>query len=115
MQRRSLRVILLSLVLLFAQQMAMTHALGHLAGTGNVVAAGQETASSTGKQSLPHSASCPQCSGFAHLGFGVGTSWHFKLDIDAVAAVNALPDTPVACIRTACNFHSRAPPQLIAS
>lgn len=115
MQRRSLRVILLSLVLLFAQQMAMTHALGHLAGSGNVASAAQDAASGSGKKSLSHSTNCPQCSNLAQFGFGLGTSWHFKLDIDAVSAVNALPDTSLACVRTTCHFYSRGPPQLMAS
>jgi hypothetical protein len=115
MQRRSLRVILLSLILLFAQQMAMTHALGHMLGTGNITASSQDTASSTGQKSLPHSASCPQCSSFASLGFALGTAWHINLDIDAVAALNTVPDTSLACIRTTCHFRSRAPPQLLAS
>ncbi|MFD2365656.1 hypothetical protein [Pseudoduganella sp. GCM10020061] len=115
MKRSSLRVILLSLVLLFSQQMAMLHALGHWRAGTNMVAGAQDGAGTAGKKALADSTSCAHCSTFAQFGFALGTPWHTRFDSDAVAARNALPDTPVACLRTVCSFRSRAPPQVLAS
>lgn len=112
MHRRSILSILLSLVLLVSQQMGMTHVLGHWkAGI-----AGAQTASATdggvnsAPKSLAHGSSCAHCSGYAQLGFALGTTWNAHLASDSSYAHYAAAETPVACARSACGFLSRAPP-----
>lgn len=112
MHRRSILSILLSLVLLVSQQMAMTHVLGHW----NAGIAGAQTASATdggvntAPKSLAHGSSCAHCSGYAQLGFALGTNWNAHLASSTTYAQYAVAATPVACARSACGFLSRAPP-----
>lgn len=112
MHRRSILSILLSLVLLVSQQMAMTHVLGHW--NASIAAAQSATATdggvNTAPKSLAHGSSCAHCSGYAQLGFALGTTWNAQLASSTTYAHYAVAETPVACARSACGFLSRAPP-----
>lgn len=112
MHRRSFLSILLSLVLLVSQQMAMTHVLGHWSGgtAGSQSASAQEAGVNTSPKSLAHNNSCAHCSGYAQLGFALGTTWNARLAVDTAYAQYAMAETPVACAHTACGFQPRAPP-----
>jgi hypothetical protein len=111
MHRRSFLSILLSLVLLVSQQMAMTHVLGHWNAS---IAAAQSSATdggvNTAPKSLAHGSSCAHCSGYAQLGFALGTTWNAHLASSTSYAQYAAAETPAACARSACGFLSRAPP-----
>lgn len=94
--------------------MAMTHALGHWTGTASPAASAQD-GNPAGQKRLAHQNGCSHCSAFAQLGFALGTHWNTHFGIDATYALDALPSTPAACLRTVCHFDSRAPPQALTS
>lgn len=111
--RRNFFYVLLSLLLVFSQQMGYSHALSHAsAATGVVQAAAQqeEDAASITKLGLDHN--CAQCLAFAQIASAADTHFHsFPLAANASVAVVHTP-APLDCQRTVCGFRSRAPPVL---
>lgn len=111
--RRNFLYVLLSLLLVFSQQMGYSHALSHAsAATGVVQAAAQqdEDASRITKLGLDHN--CAQCLAFAQIASAADTHFHsFPLAANTSVAVVRTP-APLDCQRTVCGFRSRAPPVL---
>lgn len=110
--RRNFFYVLLSLLLVFSQQMGYSHALSH-AATGAVQAAAQQdedASSSITKLGLDHN--CAQCLAFAQIASAVNNGFHsFPLPANTSVAVIPLP-APQDCQRAICGFRSRAPPVL---
>jgi hypothetical protein len=100
--RRSVRHVLLSLLLLLSQQMGIAHAVSHLSD------ARQQT--SQDKQ-LPVEQTCEQCLAYAQIGSGLTSAAVLPLVQAVVSLVidNAL--TQYFSPRTVYAFQSRAPPQ----
>ena len=116
--RRNLCHVLLSLLLVFSQQMGFSHALSHAAaaaGSAQLAArASDQAADDTGgitKLGLDHS--CAQCLAFAQIGSAADTRFYsFPLaDNDASVAI-AYAAAALDCQRIVCGFLSRAPPVL---
>lgn len=119
MTRLAFNRILLSLLLLFSQQMALSHALSHVTATFSALqaqaaavdAADLADSDSDLSNAIAQDKSCHQCLAFAQL-FGplANTPRAFAPpDLRDIVPVIALSDARV--LRTVCVFHSRAPPQ----
>jgi hypothetical protein len=102
--RRTVTIVLLAFLLLFAQGRAAVHELSHLSEAHS--APGQP-----GKH-LPHSHVCKQCLAFAQLG---GAMPSMLLVIEPQRAVS-VPPLPIAQRIITCRlcrpYYSRAPPPL---
>ena len=124
MTRLAFNRILLSLLLLFSQQMALSHALTHVTATFSALnahgAAGYAADLADGdsvndnelSNAIAQDKSCHQCLAFAQL-FGplANTPRAFAPpDLRDIVPVIALADARV--LRTVCVFRSRAPPQV---
>jgi hypothetical protein len=112
--RRNLCHVLLSLLLVFSQQMGFSHALSHAAAVSGSAQLAVQAADDTGgitKLGLDHS--CAQCLAFAQIGSAADTRFYsFPLaGNDASVAIAFTPAAP-DCQRTVCGFLSRAPPVL---
>ena len=121
MTRHAFVRILLSLLLLFSQQMAFAHALSHVAGVltpatapmaaDKAAANAAATQDSELSSAIAQEKSCHQCLSFAQLAGPLGTTppAFAAPELSDVAPLIAL--TSVHCLRTVCAFRSRAPPQ----
>ncbi|MYN15812.1 hypothetical protein GTP81_03505 [Rugamonas sp. FT107W] len=110
--RRNFFYVLLSLLLVFSQQMGYSHALSHASAATGVVQAAQqdEDASRITKLGLDHN--CAQCLAFAQIASAADTHFYsFPLAAGTSVAVVRTP-VPLDCQRTVCGFRSRAPPVL---
>lgn len=112
--RRNFFYVLLSLLLVFSQQMGYSHALSHASAATGVAQASaaqpDEDASSITKLGLDHN--CAQCLAFAQIASAADTHFHsFPLAANTSVAVRHTP-APLDCRRTVCGFRSRAPPVL---
>ncbi|MES2933493.1 MAG: hypothetical protein V4805_08410 [Pseudomonadota bacterium] len=99
--RSSFLRILLSLLLLLSQQMAIAHAVSHLAD-------GDQRSRS--EKSLPIDSVCEHCLAFAQIGgvLASGANLLLPIALSTTVLVEAVNDTH--CRRTVCVFLSRAPP-----
>ena len=110
--RRTIVHVLLSLLLLFSQQMAISHGIAHWSGSRGKTT--QVRAQPAGQlkvaKSLALDQTCDQCLAFAQIGSALGTptfAFFASTNTDSLAiTVSAQPD----CRRTVCVFRSRAPP-----
>lgn len=123
--RRPFVYLLLSLLLVFSQQMGITHALSHWSQWSNSVAGGdsagqlqlaapgEEGAAASGaSKSLALDQGCGQCLAFAQIGAALHSHFYsFPVVNGAALAVDAAPSVS-PCRRTVCAFRSRAPPVL---
>jgi hypothetical protein len=113
---RSLVHVLLSLLLLFSQQLSIGHGYTHWSevgeNIGRTVAAETETDGSGTKLPKPvlHDL-CGQCAASAQIAFALPTLPRRFVPADLAYAAPTAPDTPGICRLTACPFQSRAPPQ----
>lgn len=112
--RRNFFHVLLSLLLVFSQQMGYSHALSHTAAATGIVQAAEpaddEVSTSITKLGLDHS--CAQCMAFAQIASAVDSRFHsFPLAANTSVAIAFTP-APLDCQRTICGFRSRAPPVL---
>ncbi len=110
MLRRSVVHAMLSLLLLFSQQLALSHGLSHWSNGGT---SAQSSADSVAGKSLALEKSCHECLAFAQIGSALG-SQSFAFFVSA--NVNTAPVLALAtshCARTDCVFQSRAPPVLV--
>ena len=104
--RRKLLRLALSLVLLFAQQMALVHAMSHYAGRSGQPTQGQSQVS----KGLAADQACEQCLAFAQIGSALGTPNFAFYTPDAATAQDA-PAVADGVFRPCpCAFRSRAPP-----
>jgi hypothetical protein len=109
--RQSLVACLLALLLVFAQQAAFTHLIGHLSGQSSAQAiADHEDRAHGSALSLTHN--CATCVALATLG-GPPTA-PFAIVLTAVAAVTSfcLPSF-AAPSRHGTAYSARAPPQIL--
>lgn len=116
--RRNFFHVLLSLLLVFSQQMGYSHALSHASAATAAVQAAVQAAEpaddevSTGITKLGLDHSCAQCMAFAQIASAVDSRFHsFPLAFNSSVAVAFAP-APLDCQRTICGFRSRAPPVL---
>jgi hypothetical protein len=115
---RSLAHVLLSLLLLFTQQLSLLHGVTHTTGSQQGPArvlfaqAGADTDGAGGKLPKPgmHDL-CAQCAFGAQLAFALPVAIRLFAPLDLVFALVATPRAPVICLLTRCVFQSRAPPQ----
>jgi hypothetical protein len=114
MNRRFLIRVLLSLLLLLSQQMAISHAMTHWAGSRdgaaqlNKAAGGQEQPGVGA--AFAQDQTCEQCLAFAQIAGAVGSAPRcFAFDSVATCATGPSATQP-GCARTTCVFQSRAPP-----
>jgi hypothetical protein len=107
---------MLSLLLLMSQQMAMSHAVTHWAGSRHAPAQVQKTAGpqqdSGISSAFAQDQTCEQCLAFAQIAGTIGSpSRSFAADSGATCARH-VSATQAGCARTTCVFQSRAPPSL---
>lgn len=112
--RRNFLYVLLSLLLVFSQQMGYSHALSHATAATGVAQASaqqdQDASSGIAKLGLDHN--CAQCLAFAQIASAADTHFYsFPLAANTSVAVTHTP-APLDCRRTVCGFRSRAPPVL---
>ena len=113
MTRRSILRVLLSLLLLLSQQMAISHAMTHWAGTRDGAAQLDKAASQQERgvsSAFAQDHTCERCLAFAQIAGAVGSPARtFATDGAASCAIGASATQP-GCARTTCVFQSRAPP-----
>jgi hypothetical protein len=114
MTRRSFIRVLLSLLLLLSQQMAISHAMTHWAGSRDGAAQLHKAASQQDPRGVSSAfaqdQTCEQCLAFAQIAGAVGSpSRCFAADGSATCATGPSATQP-GCARTTCVFQSRAPP-----
>lgn len=99
--------VLLSLLLLVSQQMSMSHAVTHLAGSAQ--ARDNEVDGGLSKAVADHQ-SCEKCLAFAQLAGAVGTLPRAFAGIESAASDVAGAVRQPAAAASIPAFHSRAPP-----
>lgn len=114
MTRRSFIRVLLSLLLLMSQQMAISHAMTHWAGSRDNAARLDKAAGQQDNRGISaafaQDQTCEQCLAFAQIASAVGTQPRcFAADGSATCATGPSATQP-GCARTTCVFQSRAPP-----
>jgi hypothetical protein len=114
MNRRSLIRILLSLLLLLSQQMAISHAMTHWAGSREGAPQLHKAGAGQDKPGVgaafAQDQTCEQCLAFAQIASAVGSSPRcFAFDSAASCATGPSATQP-GCARTTCAFQPRGPP-----
>jgi hypothetical protein len=114
MNRRSILRVLLSLLLLMSQQMAISHAMTHWAGSRDGAAQLHKASGQHDERGVSaafaQDQTCEQCLAFAQIASAVGSPARtFAADGAASCAVGPSTTQP-GCARTTCVFQSRAPP-----
>jgi hypothetical protein len=117
MTRRALIRVMLSLLLLVAQQMALTHALSHWAGSLDGTAhALQSVDAADGdddgslSRSTAQDQTCHQCLAFAQLASALSNTPRYFAAADPGFFAAASHVVRPGCVRIVCGFRSRAPP-----
>lgn len=111
MTRHALFRVLLSLLLLFSQQMATSHVMSHWSTSPGVAALAQAGAEDERSTPLPKDQSCNKCLVFSQLGAPLGGAFFAYA---AVACASTLVDGAVVAAlhsRIMLAFQSRGPPQ----
>jgi hypothetical protein len=109
--RRSLAYGLLSLLLVLAQQMGISHGLTHRPGDERALQVqSYQQERPQASDSIVSDQDCVHCLAFAQIATALDTRFHsFPADrhpAPVILVARALPD----CSRTVCVFQSRAPP-----
>ena len=123
MTRRALIRVMLSLLLLVAQQMALTHALSHWAGSLDGAAHAlwsvddadedEDEDYSSLSRSTAQDQTCHQCLAFAQLASVLSNTPPYFAAADAGFFAAASHVARPGCVHTACGFRSRAPPDAV--
>jgi hypothetical protein len=111
--RRTSARVLLSLLLLLAQQMGISHGMAHWSGT--LAKTPHLQAPSTPSRlsaSLALDQTCDQCLAFAQIAAAVGSPAHAMFAERSLALAIAPPTTPTHYFKTVCAFQPRAPPAI---
>jgi hypothetical protein len=114
MNRRNFIRVMLSLLLLMSQQMAMSHAVTHWAGSRH--APGQLDNASAQQQdggissAFAQDQTCEQCLAFAQIAGAIGSSTHSFAFEGAATCARHASATRAGCARTTCAFQPRGPP-----
>ncbi len=115
--RRSVVHVLLSLLLLFTQQLGATHVYSHWSGAAARAALAQTGAEpirergdgAPGGPSLAHRG-CAHCLSLAQIAVAIGSPILTLAASPFTFGPIAAPATLSACLRTVCVFQPRAPP-----
>jgi hypothetical protein len=107
MTKRLIGRLLLSLVLLWSQQMAMAHNISHLLQASSVT---PEVAGKPSKPLVKHQ-TCADCLAYAQFFSALGSALRTVAAAEPSKLRLTVPVTPENCIVTECMFQSRAPPQ----
>jgi hypothetical protein len=112
---RSLVHVLLSLLLLFSQQLAQVHGYSHVDEVREALeqqSVAEQAQQRGGKLPKPllHQL-CSHCAAGAQLAFALPVSIYLFLPVKPAFALFALPRTPAVCLLTVCAFQPRGPPQ----
>jgi hypothetical protein len=115
MTRRNIIRVLLSLLLLMSQQMALSHAMTHWAGSRHAPARLESTADEqdTGMSSaFAQDQTCDQCLAFAQIAGVVASATRSFAPAGVATCAHHASATQSGCARTTCAFQPRAPPSL---
>ena len=116
MTRRNITRVLLSLLLLLSQQMAISHAVTHWAGSRHAPAQVQKTAGQTQgggiSSAFAQDQTCEQCLAFVQIAGAIGSPTGSFAPDSAATCARHFSTTQPGCARTSCVFQSRAPPSL---
>jgi hypothetical protein len=114
MTRRALNRILLSLLLLIAQQMGIAHTMAHWGARVAVTSAVQKPSDDGGlSKSVAQDQGCDQCLAFAQIASAVGQEPRsFVAPSEGAQSVTGA-STSCARIHAPCGFRSRAPPAVV--
>lgn len=112
---RSLVHVLLSLLLLFSQQLAQVHGYTHTDEIREALAqqaVSEQLQQPGGKLHKPllHGL-CSHCAAGAQLAFALPASLYLFLPAELSFALLTAPRTPAVCLLTVCVFQPRGPPQ----
>jgi hypothetical protein len=114
MTRRNITRVLLSLLLLLSQQMAISHAVTHWAGSRHAPAQMQKTAGQMRdggiSSAFAQHQTCAQCLAFAQIAGAIGSPTRSFAPDSAATCARRISTTQPGCARTTCVFQSRAPP-----
>ena len=102
--------VLLSLVLLGAQQMAFAHMIGHIGGTAGTAATATMGDDAGHGDALGLSHACTTCVGVSALNGAAPFSAPLPLSLDNAIATPAWADGPRAAAGVPRRYHARAPP-----
>ena len=110
MKRSLFLRVLLSLLLLVSQQMAVGHAMSHIAGSADKTAQTRAGGKATPSKELADDAGCSQCFAYAQMASALGSPAYVLPVVDAQPFHQSAAVRSADCIRTVCVFRSRAPP-----
>jgi hypothetical protein len=110
MKRSLFLRVLLSLLLLVSQQMAVSHAVSHLAGVADQTAQAKAGSKHSPTKELAGEAGCSQCFAYAQMASVLSSPTVVLPVLDARAFHQIVPVGAADCLRTVCVFRSRAPP-----
>jgi hypothetical protein len=110
MQRRSIVHVLLALLLLFTQQIAVTHIYTHWADIDQQANQLSDEEHAEHRKRIAAHKVCSECVSVAHMAAAITSSPLTLVLTTLSAGVIAIPATLSACERTTCFFQSRAPP-----
>ncbi|GAB2841875.1 hypothetical protein GCM10027277_06110 [Pseudoduganella ginsengisoli] len=111
--KRHIAYALLSLLLVLSQQLGITHAISHLSDLSQRPQVAERDAveqNFSASKNLALDQNCDQCLAFAHIANALDTPSYTFPVVEHSAPFVLVADTPLACKRTVCVFHSRAPP-----
>jgi hypothetical protein len=116
MNRRNFIRVMLSLLLLMSQQMAMSHAVTHWAGSRHAPVQldnrGGQQHDGGMSSAFAQDQTCDQCLAFAQIAGAVGSPVRsFAFDGAATCARHASA-TQAGCARATCAFQPRGPPSV---
>ena len=110
MQRRSIVHVFLALLLLFTQQIAVTHVYTHWADIDQQASQLSDEEHAEHRKRIAAHKACSECVSVAQMAVAI-TSSPLTLAFSTVSAGPVtMPVTLSACERTTCFFQSRAPP-----
>jgi hypothetical protein len=110
MQRRSIVHVFLAFLLLFTQQVGVTHVYTHWSGSDLPTAQLSDEEHAEHRKRVAAHKVCAECVSAAHMATAIPSS-QLTLALTTVSAGPiAMPATLSACERTTCFFQSRAPP-----
>jgi hypothetical protein len=109
---RSLAHVLLSLLLLVAQQMALSHVVTHWSGQQASRLARDGPADRSLTRPIAKDQACQQCLAFAQVASALGRAPHGMAQPVAARGAVATPVLVTTGARAPCAFRSRGPPTL---
>lgn len=113
MTRRSLVHVLLSLLLLFAQQMALAHEMAHWSASREHAARSHAQVDGRLAKAVAQDQSCDQCLAFAQIAGAAGVDKRSFAPPDAASACVADCAAHADLPRTVAVFQPRAPPAFL--